>query len=92
MYICSGGYDTSSGQQGKSSYYISFSIEKGVLPRAIRRGYVLQPSSPNNELLMKVMLINTPVLDLLPSVTPSDCMTAELVNEGEILISFKTQT
>lgn len=41
---------------------------------------------------MKVLLINTPILDLLPSVKPSDCMTAELVNEGEILMSFKTWT
>ena len=71
---------------------ISVSIGRGVLPIAEKHGFVLPPSSPNNELLLKEVLIITlpQLLDLLPSVTGSDRVPAELVNEVEIFISFKT--
>lgn len=75
---------------------IAVSIGRGILPIAEEHGFVLQPSSPNNELLLKEVLIITlpQLLDLLPSVKPSDHVPAELMNEVEItdLISYRLAT
>lgn len=62
-----------------------------AIPTAEEHGFVLEPSSPNDELLLEEVLV-IHCSSAPQSVKPSDHLPAELENEAEIFISLKSQT